>query len=74
MERLNLAIRQRVAAVGWRVTTLCKGEDGLRQQLVLFQAYHNFVLPDASLRQPLLVPEQTNGSGSVKQWRPWSQR
>jgi hypothetical protein len=48
-------------------TTLCKGEDGLRQQLVVFQAYHHFILPDASLCQPLLVPEQTNGSGSATQ-------
>jgi hypothetical protein len=53
VERLNLAIRQRVAAVGRRVTTLCKGEDGLRHQLVLFHAYHNFCLPHASLRVPL---------------------
>jgi hypothetical protein len=70
IERLNLDIRQRVAAVGRRVNTLCQGEDGLRQQLVVFQAYHNFVLPHASLRQPLLVPEPTKGSGSAKQWRP----
>jgi IS1 family transposase len=70
VERLNLAIRQRVAAVGRRVNTLCKGEDGLRQQLVLFQSYHNFVLPHASLRQPLSVPEPTNGRGSTKLWRP----
>lgn len=28
VERLNLDIRQRVAAVGRRVNTLCKGEDG----------------------------------------------
>src|SRR5215470_8064352 len=42
VERLNLDIRQHVAAVGRRVSTLCKGEDGLRQQLVLFHAYHNF--------------------------------
>ena len=33
VERLNLTIRQHVAAVGRRVSTLCKGEDGLRQQL-----------------------------------------
>jgi IS1 family transposase len=31
VERLNLTIRQHVAAVGRRVTTLCKGEVGLRQ-------------------------------------------
>src|SRR5207244_539793 len=53
VERLNLDIRQRVAAVGRRVNTLCQGEDGLLQQLALFHAYHNFVLPHASLRQPL---------------------
>jgi transposase-like protein len=70
VERLNLDIRQRVAAVGRRVNTLCKGEDGLQHQLAVFQTYHNFVLPHASLRQPLLVPEPTNGRGSAKQWRP----
>jgi IS1 family transposase len=36
VERLNLDIRQRVAAVGRRVTTLCKGEDGMRHQRMLF--------------------------------------
>jgi hypothetical protein len=70
VERLNLDIRQRVAAVGRRVNTLCQGEDGVQHQLVLFQSYHNFCLPHASLRQPLLVPEPTNGSGSAKRWRP----
>ena len=48
IERLNLDIRQRVAAIGRRVNTLCQGEDGLRDQLALFQVYHNFVLPHAS--------------------------
>ncbi len=36
VERLNLDIRQRVAAIGRRVNTLCQGEAGLRDQLVLF--------------------------------------
>src|SRR5882724_5514905 len=35
VERVNLTIRQHVAAVGRRVSTLCKGEEGLRQQLAL---------------------------------------
>lgn len=70
VERLNLDIRQRVAAVGRRVTTLCQGEDGMQHQLALFHIYHNFVLPHASLRQPLPVPQPTNGSGSVKRWQP----
>jgi IS1 family transposase len=70
VERLNLDIRQRVAAVGRRVNTLCKGEEGLRHQLIVYHAYYNFCLPHASLRQPLVVPEPTNGSGSAKVWRP----
>jgi len=70
VERLNLDIRQRVAAIGRRVNTLCQGEAGLRDQLILFQVYHNFVVPHASLRQPLLVPEVTNSRGTAKVWRP----
>jgi hypothetical protein len=70
VERLNLDIRQRVAAIGRRVHTLCQGEAGLRDQLVLCQTYHDCVVPHASLRQPLLIPEVTSGRGSVKGWRP----
>jgi hypothetical protein len=70
IERVNLSIRQHVAAVGRRVTTLCKHEDGLRQQLVLFQTYHNFCLPHASLRQPVPHPVPTRGTGSAKTWQP----
>jgi hypothetical protein len=70
VERLNLDIRQHIAAVGRRVTTLCKGEDGVRQQLALYHVYHNFCLPHASLRQALPLPESTPGTGSAKRWRP----
>jgi IS1 family transposase len=70
VERLNLDIRQCVAAIGRRVNTLCQGERGLRDQLALFQVYHNFVLPHASLRQPLLVPEATHGRSAAQVWRP----
>ena len=70
IERLNLTIRQHVAAVGRRVTTLCKHEAGVRQQLTLYQVYYNFCLPHASLRLPLPQPEPTHGSGSAKRWQP----
>jgi hypothetical protein len=68
VERINLSLRHHVAAIRRRVTTLCKGEEGLRQQLVLFQGYHNFCLPHASLRLPLAELESTNGTGSAKRW------
>jgi IS1 family transposase len=70
VERLNLTIRQHVAAIGRRVSTLCKGEDGLRQQLALYHCYYNFCLPHASLRLPLPQPEPTNGRGSARLWQP----
>jgi len=69
VERITLSIRQHVAAVGRRVTTLCKGEDGLHQQLALYHVYHNFCLPHTSLRQPLPQPVPTKGTGSAKQWQ-----
>jgi len=70
VERINLTIRQHVAAVGRRVSTLCKGEDGIQQQLALYHVYYNFCLPHASLRQALLQPEPTHGTGSAKRWQP----
>src|SRR6266852_9304735 len=70
IERLNLTIRQHVAAVGRRVSTLCKGEDGIQQQLALYHVYYNFCLPHASVRHPLLQPEPTHGTGSAKRWQP----
>jgi hypothetical protein len=60
VERLNLSLRQRIAAIRRRSATPCKSEDGLRQQLVLY----------ASLRKALAEPVPTNGSGSAKVWRP----
>jgi len=69
VERVNLTIRQHVAAVGRRVSTLCKGEDGIQQQLALYHVYYNFCLPHASVRQPLLPPEPTHGTGSAKCWQ-----
>src|SRR5262249_4539572 len=65
IERLNLDIRQRVAAVGRRVNTLCRGEDGVQHQLALFHVYYNFGLAHASLRQPLQGPASTNARGSA---------
>lgn len=70
VERLNLSLRQRVAAIRRRGATSCKSETGLGQPLALFQGYHNFVFPHASLHQPLQLPEATNGTGSARKWRP----
>jgi IS1 family transposase len=72
VERLNLDIRQHVAAGGRRVNTLCQSADGMQYQLAVFHAYYNFVLPHASLRQPRLAPEAINSRGSAKVWQPYT--
>ena len=70
VERLTLTMRQPVTAIGRRVSTLCKGEEGLAQQLALYHGSDNFCLPHGSMRQPLPQPVPTNRKGSARQWRP----
>jgi hypothetical protein len=70
VERINLSIRQHVAAVGRRVSTLCKGEAGLRQQLALYHTSYNCCLPHTSLRLPVPQPEATHGTGTATCWQP----
>lgn len=69
IERVNLSIRQGVAALGRKVSSLAKTEDGLRNQLSLWRAYYNFCLPHSSLRLPLPEPQPTKGLGSPKRWQ-----
>jgi hypothetical protein len=48
VERLNLDLRQRVAAVGRRGNTWCQGADGLPPQLALCHTYDPFGRPHRS--------------------------
>lgn len=59
-----------MAAVGRRVTTLCKGEAGLNQQLGLYHVYYNFCLPHTALRQALVEPIPTSSGGRARLWQP----
>lgn len=70
IERLNLTIRQHVAALGRKVADLAKAVAGLKDQLSLVRAYYNFCLPHATLRLPLAEPQPTKGNGSPKKWQP----
>src|SRR5262249_52961381 len=70
IERVNLSIRQHVAAVGRRVTTLCKHEAGVRPQLAVYPVDYNLCLAHPSLRLPLPQSAPTHGTGSAKRWQP----
>jgi hypothetical protein len=61
IERVNLSIRPHVAAVGRRVTTVCKGAAGLRQQLALHQVYYNFFCPMSAYACPYHSPHRRKG-------------
>jgi hypothetical protein len=56
IERVNLTIRQHVAAGARRAMTLSEGEAGLPQQLTLSHTSDNGCLPHASLRAPWPQP------------------
>ena len=65
VERLNLSLRQRVAAIGRRSATPCKRQEGLSHQLALFQGYHNFVLP-----MPACAKHERSPSRRMERARP----
>ena len=69
IERLTRDCRQHVAAIGRRGNTLCQHEAGLGQPLALFHAYHNFVLPHASVRLPLPELDAIAEMGALKRWQ-----
>ena len=58
IERVNLTIRQHVAAVGRRVMTLCKGEAGLRQQLACITPTTIFACPMPACASPSRSPNR----------------
>lgn len=70
IERFNLSLRQHVAALGRKVTSLAQSEAGLDDQLALCGGYYNFCLPHKTLRLPLPEPQPTKGTGSPKKWQP----
>lgn len=69
IERLNLSIRQGVGALGRKVACLAKTDGGLKNRLLLWQAYYNFCLPHVALRQLLPEPQPTKGNGSPRKWQ-----
>jgi IS1 family transposase/transposase-like protein len=69
VERLNLTIRQHVAAIGRRVITIAKSDAGLHHQLSLFQLYYNVCLPHDGLRKPRSLFDAMSGCCSPPRWQ-----
>jgi hypothetical protein len=70
VERDNLTQRQQNRRLTRRTNGFSKDLTWFEKQLWLSLAYYHLVLPHASLRTPLSVPEPTHGTGSLRRWRP----
>lgn len=70
VERHNLTCRQTNGRLARKVLSFSKDLSWLEKHLWLTLAYYHFVLPHASLAQPLSPPQPTRRSGSPKKWQP----
>jgi IS1 family transposase/transposase-like protein len=68
IERENFTLRQRNRRLTRRTSGFSKDVTWLEKQLWLALAYDHLVLPHDSLRQRLISPEPTRGSGSARRW------
>jgi hypothetical protein len=68
VERNNLTYRQCNGRLSRKVLSFSKNLTWMEKHLWLGFSYYHFVLPHASLAQPLLEPQRTRGSGSPKKW------
>lgn len=69
IERLNRTFRAHIPGLNRREEDLAKTEQGVKRRALLFWGYYNFCLPHLSLRERLLEPVATKGTGSPKKWR-----
>lgn len=70
VERNNLTCRQCNGRLSRKVLSFSKDLTWMEKHLWLSLTYYHFVLPHASLAQPLLQPQPTRGSGSPKKIQP----
>ena len=69
IERLNRTFRAHIPGLNRREEDLAKTELGAKRRALLFWGYYNFCSPHLSLRERLLQPVATKGTGSPKKWR-----
>lgn len=70
VERDNLTQRQSNRRLTRRTNGFSKEMGWFEKQLWLSLAYYHLILPHYSLRQPLLEPQITRGTGTLRKWKP----
>lgn len=69
VERDNLSLRQQNRRLTRKTTGFSKELSWMEKQLWLSLGYYHLCLPHHSLREALLIPEATRGTGSQRRWR-----
>ena len=69
VERVNLTIRQGVAALARRTWATAQGAPSLRAHLEWWRAYYHFVRPHRSLRVPRAQPAARGGRRTPRRYR-----
>src|SRR5437016_4849596 len=69
VERVNLTLRQALAPLAHKTSSVCKDRERLRQRVVFFQAFDNMARPHMRVRQPLPPQERTHHGAIRPRWR-----
>jgi IS1 family transposase/transposase-like protein len=69
VERVNLTLRQGVAALGRRTWSTAQTGPGLRDQVAWWRGYDHFVRPHHALRLALPVPHGRGGQRAPRRYR-----
>jgi transposase-like protein len=69
VERVNLTLRQALAPLARKTSSVCKDRACMRQRVVFFHACYNVARPHMSLRQPLPLHERTRRGAICPRWQ-----
>jgi hypothetical protein len=69
VERGTLTMRQALAPLGRKTSSVCKDRERLRQRVVFFQAFYNVARPHMSLRRQLPLRKRTRHGAIRPRWR-----
>src|SRR6266480_3735930 len=69
VERVNLTLRQALAPLARKTSSVCQDRERMRQRVVFFQAFDHVVRPHMSLQRPLPMRERHRHGAIRPRWR-----
>ena len=69
VERVNLTLRQALAPLARKTSSVCQDRERMRQRVVCFQAFSHVVRPHMSVQRPLPMRERHRHGAIRPRWR-----